>query len=452
MENKSTKQLIEAANRKCEMRWRVLAFNPDEDNKLVKEFKDFDCIDCAVAKKREYLEKNPTHVVEIISESKAQRNEEVTKSNYKSIINELESIFKKFAGNGLELGHKIKPNSFDLPFDTSLSVALKDKAKLEPVKAALKKVIDKYGAKKVAHDNDFAYNFGKSNRDGIYVGFNWNATSAFVGYAVNPDFDVKALSESAQKNEAQGIQCIVKLKVKKSGMSTHYVPIEIIKDNTNFKPNFDPNELYKATPGFSYALAYHNPGNTKLNNLVNAWGSRYDWDYPKNESTQKNEALYKIAKTNKEKEEILAKIEKDPSLKLVSIDNVVSGWKDNKNGIPIAQYNTRITYKKESSQKNEALNLDKLTDADAKQLIMYLNDFIKDKASKYYYIDKIEAILKKRYKAESSQINETRGYKVIVELGAPDNMNNRDIEDEVERLLRSSRKIDVVIDVTAERS
>ena len=76
-ESMSTKQLVEAANRKCEMRWKVLAFNPDEDNKLVKEFKDFDCIDCAAAKKREYLEKNPTHVVEIISESKAQKNEDV---------------------------------------------------------------------------------------------------------------------------------------------------------------------------------------------------------------------------------------------------------------------------------------------------------------------------------------------------------------------------------------
>ena len=52
---------------------------------------------------------------------------------------------------------------------------------------------------------------------------------------------------------------------------------------------------------------------------------------------------------------------------------------------------------------------------------------------------------------ESAQINETRGYKVIVELGVPDNMNNRDIEDEVEKLLRNSHKIDVVIDVTAER-
>lgn len=48
-------------------------------------------------------------------------------------------------------------------------------------------------------------------------------------------------------------------------------------------------------------------------------------------------------------------------------------------------------------------------------------------------------------------MNETRGYKVLVELGVPDNMNNRDIEDEVERLLRASNKITVVMDVTAER-
>jgi len=53
--------------------------------------------------------------------------------------------------------------------------------------------------------------------------------------------------------------------------------------------------------------------------------------------------------------------------------------------------------------------------------------------------------------SESAQMNETRGYKVLVELGVPDNMNNRDIEDEVERLLRASNKITVVMDVTAER-
>ena len=56
-----------------------------------------------------------------------------------------------------------------------------------------------------------------------------------------------------------------------------------------------------------------------------------------------------------------------------------------------------------------------------------------------------------KQKFESVQINETRGYTVTVELGVPDNMNNRDIEDEVERLLRASNKINVVMDVTAER-
>lgn len=94
-ESMSTKQLLEAANRKYEMRWKVLAFNPDEDNKLVKEFKDFDCIDCAAAKKREYLEKNPTHIVEIISESKAQKNEAVTKDNIDKIVSILSNTISK---------------------------------------------------------------------------------------------------------------------------------------------------------------------------------------------------------------------------------------------------------------------------------------------------------------------------------------------------------------------
>lgn len=101
-ESISTKQLLEAANRKCEMRWKVLAFNPDEDNKLVKEFKDFDCIDCAAAKKREYLEKNPTHIVEIISESKVQRNEagkEIKVSNQRFYVTSSDGVLlvKKIA-------------------------------------------------------------------------------------------------------------------------------------------------------------------------------------------------------------------------------------------------------------------------------------------------------------------------------------------------------------------
>ena len=39
------KQLLEKANRKCEMRWRVFAFDPAKDNELVHTSKDaFDCI------------------------------------------------------------------------------------------------------------------------------------------------------------------------------------------------------------------------------------------------------------------------------------------------------------------------------------------------------------------------------------------------------------------------
>lgn len=70
--------------------------------------------------------------------------------------------------------------------------------------------------------------------------------------------------------------------------------------------------------------------------------------------------------------------------------------------------------------------------------------------SKEAYFKRFD-LFDKKHKTESAQMNETRGYTVTVELGVPDNMNNRDIEDEVERLLRASNKINVVMDVTAER-
>lgn len=130
-ESMSTKQLLEAANRKCEMRWKVLAFNPAEDNKLVKEFKDFDCIDCAVAKKREYLEKNPTHIVEVISESKTQKNETKLTDKEKQLAKQLgievkKSLtyqevhspnFKPRKGNFISL-NKLKDGTFEATIST----------------------------------------------------------------------------------------------------------------------------------------------------------------------------------------------------------------------------------------------------------------------------------------------------------------------------------------------
>lgn len=116
-------------------------------------------------------------------------------------------------------------------------------------------------------------------------------------------------------------------------------------------------------------------------------------------------------------------------------------------------------YNVESSQKNESYTVQNVkTREDAEKIIKD-----KCKPKDFHFTDAGIAYDGKKNIAqytphsnqlvifESAQINETRGYKVLVELGVPDNMNNRDIEDEVERLLRASHKIDVVMDVTAER-
>lgn len=50
---------------------------------------------------------------------------------------------------------------------------------------------------------------------------------------------------------------------------------------------------------------------------------------------------------------------------------------------------------------------------------------------------------------ESAQINESRNWKVIVELSAPDNMNNAYVEDTVEHFLDKAGL--TVFDVTATR-
>lgn len=52
----------------------------------------------------------------------------------------------------------------------------------------------------------------------------------------------------------------------------------------------------------------------------------------------------------------------------------------------------------ESSQRNESLDLSKLSSKDAEKLSKYFNDFAKDKTVRYDLIDKIEDILKNKYK------------------------------------------------------
>ena len=85
------RQLIEAANRKCEMAWKVYSYNPEKDNELVDTSKAFDCIAAAQAHKRDILEKNPNYTVEIIAES-SQKNE--SKFSSQSAFNKAKDIAK----------------------------------------------------------------------------------------------------------------------------------------------------------------------------------------------------------------------------------------------------------------------------------------------------------------------------------------------------------------------
>ena len=72
------KQLLEKATRKTEMNWRVFAYDPEKDNKLVHTSKEaFPCIKMAGEYKMDLAKKNPNYIIEIIAES-AQKNEAKT--------------------------------------------------------------------------------------------------------------------------------------------------------------------------------------------------------------------------------------------------------------------------------------------------------------------------------------------------------------------------------------
>ena len=595
------RDLLSKANRKHEMRWKVLVFDPKKDNELVDEFKDFECIDCATAKKRELLEKHPDKTIEIIAESinrKTEAGKEIKVGNQR---------FYTTNDNGIILVRKIAP--YD---DADYYYAVYDPQKVRLV---------------------FTQSGGK-NKQASMVKYNDTAKQieeiAKKLIELNKHIQPKMVHESAQKNE-------------NTYGSDRYYDADVQnlrKKLTNWGLTYgDPNapterivdKLVKAFP----ELAKHKK---EIIDKVNAHKKKHYADYDdvafeilfkkltRTESAQKNEGKVNMSKLKNEIQAAVNKYFKDDKdlLEYVYIDT-----KKDKFGrdvlevraelgynsmVKLADYLDKIVTKYdkyayfdqetsgtmvavfESSQKSEdkeGMNaLKKLTkenkfivycdghakycktrqeaEAHAKaikagqvkdllgrtikctepvkieeihesvtkanynEIIKVLSDTIAKAAKKYP-----EAKLVKNYQAttgstgafldeglhftgkdavskaivvskelqnvmnkygfkndiggilpymignnyhsaivtfgsvsqgsngasvgyhymkdalkflESTQINETRGYKVIVELGVPDNMNNRDIEDEVERLLRSSRKIDVVIDVTAERN
>lgn len=173
------KQLLEKANRKCEMRWRVFAFDPAKDNELVHTSKDaFDCIKMAGEYKMDLAKKHPDYVIEIIAESKEQRNEAD-----KMFLKKIEDVLHRYNLPSAKIVDERKVDNTHYIY--KIDVNLTDYAKF-----LQKDVID---FDKVKKDNALkALSF--LTIDGIYPQRNSQSILMQVNFH-------KGKPESAQKNE-----------------------------------------------------------------------------------------------------------------------------------------------------------------------------------------------------------------------------------------------------------
>ena len=521
------RDLLSKANRKHEMRWKVLVFDSKKDNELIDEFKDFECIDCATAKKRELLEKHPDKTIEIIAESinrKTETGKEIKVGNQR---------FYTTNDNGIIFVRKIAPyddadyyyavydpQKVRLVFTQSggknkqaSMVKYNDTAK--QIEEIAKKLIElnKHIQPKMVHESaqknentygsDRYYDADVQNLRKKLT--NWGLTygdpnapterivdklvKAFPELAkhkkeiidkVNAhkkkhyaDYDDVAFeilfkkltrTESAQKNEGKvnmsklknEIQAAVNKYFKDDKDLLEYVHIETKKD----KFGRDVLEV-RAELGYNSMV--------KLADYLDKIVTKYDkYAYFDQETSGTMVAVFESAQKNEGIEEQQDAIAK----KIADAVSAKFGWVISKEG-PYEEYyigkglnpiNVKI-----KNDKDLQVQLRASAQPKAFKSVKDAIDFIKSNMNAYgfpgasAFYGKLQSKANKnveRQKArdtylhdisDSAQINETRGYKVLVELGVPDNMNNRDIEDEVERLLRTSNKIDVVIDVTAER-
>lgn len=175
------KQLLEKANRKCEMRWRVFAFDPAKDNELVHTSKDaFDCIKMAGEYKMDLAKKHPDYIIEVIAESKEQRNEAD-----KIFLKKIEDVLHRYNLPSAKIVDERKVDNTHYIY--KIDVNLTDYAK------SLQK--DAIDFDKVKKDNALkALSF--LTIDGIYPQRNSQSILMQVNFH-------KGKPESAQKNEAK---------------------------------------------------------------------------------------------------------------------------------------------------------------------------------------------------------------------------------------------------------
>lgn len=255
------KQLLEKATRKTEMRWRVFAFDPEQDNKLVHTSKDaFDCIKMAGEYKMDLAKKNPNYIIEIIAESKEQRNEAD-----KMFLKKIEDVLHRYNLPSAKIVDERKVDNTHYIY--KIDVNLTDYAK-----SLQKDVVD---FDKLKKDNALkALSF--LTIDGIYPQRNSQSILMQVNFH-------KGKPESAQTNEAYSEQ------YKNAWNNLKVGDIVRVTDfNYQFSKNMKVTRIYSNGTNKVVEFDFTLPSGKKyIKPLARIYK---DSDGYKTESTQKNEA------------------------------------------------------------------------------------------------------------------------------------------------------------------
>lgn len=371
------RQLIESAkSRKSEMRWKVLSYDPELDNKLVSTSDTYDCICKAAEYKRKELKEHPNYIVEIISESKARKNE--AKVDMSKLKQELRKATNAYFKN--------------------------DKDILDYIYIEDKK--DSQGRNVIELRGELGYNSMSKLAD--YLNKILQKYDRYAYFDMDSPGIMNAVFESAN------------IDVKNPGMLE--VPDGKNVDDlpmSHFEKLVDKKGYAPVIRALTNLEVWNKDKNKSLSNWASNMADKLKKKF-RPESAQKNETSYE------------------------EVEKAIWDSKIAK-GVLFSKVKNNSMYVKVYIDRNDKNKLDDIKDK-LHNIKMKVNDI-----THYGYTADRKDIYELRLTKESSQINESRGYKVLVELSVRDNVNNIELEDEVEELLKTSNKIDAVRDVTAER-
>lgn len=236
------KHLLEKATQKNEMKWRVYAYDPAKDNKLVHTSELFDDINGAGIEKAEWLKKHPEHTIEIIAESAnidvknpgalevpdGKKVDELPQSHFEKLVDKkgYQEVIRALAN--LEVWNKDKNKSLS---QWASNMADKLKKKFRP-ESAQKNEADPNAEKTLITKKQTIQRLAaKLTNDNLLP-----QLKQFKDYVDDVyNFALKNFDESAQMNETRSYKVTVKLEVPDK-MNNRDIEdyIENKVDNSNF--------------------------------------------------------------------------------------------------------------------------------------------------------------------------------------------------------------------------